>query len=59
MSDLLELLGFKKRIHVGISLSLNNFIELTVIDDKTKCIEKYVSSEVKYNSAIKFCGSIS
>ena len=53
MSDLLELLGFKKRKHVGISLSLNNFIEMTVINDVTKSLEKYVSSEVKYNSAIK------
>ena len=50
---LLENLGFKKRIHVGISLSANNFIELVCVDKNTKSVVNYSSSNIKYNSAIR------
>ena len=50
---LLENLGFKKKIHVGISLSANNFIELVCVDKNTKSVVKYSSSNIKYNSAIR------
>ena len=53
MSGLLEQLGFKKRIHVGISLSMNNFIELVCINNATKSVSRYASGNVKYNSAIR------
>lgn len=53
MANLLEQLGFKKRTHVGISLSPNNFIELVCVDKSTKSIVKYVSGNVKYNNAIR------
>ncbi len=53
MANLLEQLGFKKRTHVGISLSQNNFVELVCIDKVTKSVVKYVSGNVKYNNAIK------
>ncbi len=53
MSDLLEKLGFKKRTHVGISLSSNNFIELVCVDKSTKTISKYASGNIKYNNAIR------
>ncbi len=50
---MLEKLGFKKKIHVGISLSANNFIELIYIDKFTKTVMKYASGNIKYNSAIR------
>ena len=50
---MLEKLGFKKRTHIGISLSANNFIELVCIDKSTRTVEKYVSRNIKYNNAIK------
>ena len=50
---MLEKLGFKKRTHIGISLSANNFIELVCIDKSTRNIIKYVSRNIKYNNAIK------
>ncbi len=50
---MLENLGFKKRTHVGISLSANNFIELVCIDKATKSVVKYSSSNIKYNNAIR------
>lgn len=53
MSELLEKLGFKKRIHVGISLSANNFIELVCVDKTTRSITKYASGNIKYNNAIR------
>lgn len=53
MATLLEQLGFKKKIHVGISLSPNNFIELVCVDKVTKTVSKYVSGNVKYNNAIR------
>lgn len=53
MNDLLEKLGFKKRIHVGISLSANNFIELVCVDKNTKSIVRYASGNIKYNNAIR------
>ncbi len=53
MSDLLEKLGFKKKIHVGISLSANNFIELVCVDKKTKSVVRYASGNIKYNNAIR------
>ena len=53
MSNLLETLGFKKRTHVGISLSSNNFIELVCVDKSTKTISKYASGNIKYNNAIR------
>ncbi len=53
MSDLLEKLGFKKRTHVGISLSANNFIELVCVDKNTKTITRYASGNIKYNNAIR------
>ena len=53
MATLLEQLGFKKRTHVGISLSANNFIELVCVDKNTKTVTKYVSGNVKYNNAIR------
>ncbi len=53
MSNLIEKLGFKKRIHVGISLSSNNFIELVCVDKLTKNVIKYASGNIKYNNAIR------
>lgn len=50
---MLENLGFKKRTHVGISLSANNFIELVCVDKKTKEVVKYASGNIKYNGAIR------
>lgn len=50
---MLEKLGFKKRTHVGISLSANNFIELVCIDKATKTVVKYSSGNIKYNNAIR------
>ena len=50
---MLELLGFKKTTHVGISLSANNFIELMYVDKITKNVVRYASGNVKYNNAIK------
>lgn len=53
MSDFLEKLGFKKRIHVGISLSANNFIELVCVDKTTRSVVRYASGNIKYNNAIR------
>lgn len=50
---MIEKLGFKKRTHIGISISSNNFIELVCIDKDTKSVIKYASGNVKYNNAIK------
>lgn len=50
---MLERLGFKKRTHVGISLSANNFIELVCIDRNSKSVVKYSSGNIKYNNAIR------
>ena len=50
---MLENLGFKKKTHVGISLSANNFIELVCIDKSTKSVIKYSSGNIKYNNAIR------
>ncbi|MBQ8887789.1 MAG: hypothetical protein IJY61_08830 [Candidatus Gastranaerophilales bacterium] len=50
---MLENLGFKKRTHVGISLSANNFIELVCIDKTSKSVVKYSSGNIKYNNAIR------
>lgn len=50
---MLEKLGFKKRTHVGISLSANNFIELVCIDKDSKSVVKYSSGNIKYNNAIR------
>ena len=50
---MLEKLGFKKRTHVGIALSANNYIELIYINKATKHVERYASGTVKYNNAIK------
>lgn len=50
---MIEKLGFKKRTHVGISLSSSNFIELVCIDKETKSVIKYATGNVKYNNAIK------
>ncbi len=51
--SILELLGFKHKVHVGISVSVNNIIELTVINEKTKAITIYASNNIKYNSALR------
>lgn len=53
MSDLLEKVGFKKKTHVGISLSANNFIELVCVDRVTRSVIRYASGNIKYNSAIR------
>lgn len=53
MSDLLEKIGFKKRTHVGISLSANNFVELVCVDKDSKSVVKYASGNIKYNNAIR------
>lgn len=53
MSSILEQFGFKKKTHVGISLSANNFIELVCIDKSTKSVIKYASGNIKYNNAIR------
>ena len=50
---MLEKLGFKKRTHVGISLSANNFIELVCIDKVSRSVIKYSSGNIKYNNAIR------
>ncbi len=50
---MLEKLGFKKRTHIGISISANNFIELVYLDKATKSVVKYASGNIKYNNAIK------
>ena len=53
MSELLDKIGFKKKTHIGISISSNNFIELVYVNNRSKLIEKYVSGNVKYNNAIR------
>ena len=53
MSGIFEQLGFKKKTHVGISLSPNNFIELVCIDKGSRSITKYASGNIKYNNAIR------
>ncbi len=53
MSELLEKMGFKKKIHVGISLSVNNFIELVCVDKNSKNVTRYASGNIKYNNAIR------
>ena len=53
MGNTLEQLGFKKRTHIGISLSANNFVELVCVDKETKSVIKYASGNVKYNTAIR------
>lgn len=53
MSGIFEQLGFKKKTHVGISLSPNNFIELVCIDKGSRSISKYASGNIKYNNAIR------
>ena len=53
MSGLLEQIGFKKKTHVGISLSANNFIELVCIDKASRSVIKYSSGNIKYNNAIR------
>lgn len=53
MSNFLEQLGFKKKTHVGISVSSNNFIELVCLDKQTGAIINYASGNVKYNTAIR------
>lgn len=53
MSSLLEQFGFKKKTHVGISLSANNFIELVCVDRQSKSVVKYASGNIKYNNAIR------
>ncbi len=50
---LLEKLGFKNKTHVSISVSVNNFIELVCIDERTKAVVRYASGNIKYNTAIK------
>lgn len=53
MSSLLEQFGFKKKTHVGISLSANNFIELVCVDRQSKSVVRYASGNIKYNNAIR------
>ena len=53
MSELLDKIGFRKKTHVGISISSNNFIELVCVNKRTKSVEKYVSGNIKYNNAIR------
>ncbi len=50
---MLKKLGFKKKIHIGISISANNTIELVCIDKSIKSVVKYSSANIKYNSTIK------
>ncbi|MCD7780506.1 MAG: hypothetical protein LUH05_07535 [Candidatus Gastranaerophilales bacterium] len=50
---MLNKLGFKKKVHVGISLSSNNLLELVCVDKYTKLVNKYVYGNVKYNNAIR------
>ncbi len=50
---MLDKLGFKKRTHVGIAVSINNTIELAYIDSKNKSLVNYVAGNVKYNSAVR------
>lgn len=51
--SILESIGFKKKFHVGISVSATNFIELVAVDKKTKTVIAYASGNVKYNNAIR------
>ncbi len=51
--NILEQIGFKQRKHVGISISVNNFIELVCIDKVTKAVIKYSSDNIKYNNSIR------
>ena len=51
--SILENIGFKKKFHIGISVSPNNFIELVAVDAKTKTVVTYASGNVKYNNAIR------
>lgn len=48
-----EILGFKKRVHVGVAVSANNTLELVYVDKGMKCVTRYASGEVRYNSAIR------
>ncbi|MBQ3640462.1 hypothetical protein II906_00790, partial [bacterium] len=53
MGEALELLGFRKKTHVGISVSPNNFIELVCVENTSKSVIKYASGNIKYNNAIR------
>ncbi len=53
IENMLDKLGFKKRTHVGIAVSMNNTIELMCIDNKTKSVVNFVTGNIKYNSAIR------
>ena len=46
-------LGFKKRTHVGVAVSVNNLVELVCVDDVTGKVVRYKSGNVKYNNAIR------
>lgn len=50
---MLDKLGFRKRVHVGISVSVNNVVELMYVDKKNKGVARYATGNIKYNSAIR------
>ncbi|MCD7739730.1 MAG: hypothetical protein LUH11_00050 [Candidatus Gastranaerophilales bacterium] len=50
---MLKSLGFKKKIHVGISVSASGLTELICVDKNTKSVVKYSSSNIKYNNTVK------
>ena len=50
---MLDKLGFRKRVHVGISISVNNVVELMYVDKKNKGVSRYATGNIKYNSAIR------
>ncbi len=50
---LLENFGFRRKAHVSISISSNNFVELVYIDEQTKTVARYASGTIKYNTALR------
>lgn len=51
--SILEQLGFKRRTHVGITISAGGFVELVCIDKTNKAVVKYSSDNIKYNASIR------
>ena len=53
MEKLFAALGLSSKNIIGISVSSANFIEIAVVDKKTKTITKYARKELSYNNAIR------
>ena len=53
MEKLFAALGLSSKNIIGISVSSANFVEIAVVDKKTKTITRYARKELSYNNAIR------